>query len=255
MSDTAPIGHNNPPAPTTAEEWNEYLKDRFAPQQKRKDELLAAYQRFLDGYPQIEDDETAKRAGDFRSQLADLEKMATAIHTQEKAPVLQASKAIDGYLRDFKQPISAAIVVIRDKQSDFLRRKEDAIRQQRERDAAEARRRAEEATERAIATMAPEELRAAAVESANADAAESRAVAKAADLVRLTGDYGATITLRTTWKFDPDASDLMQLVQAVAAGNAPLYYLTFHTTRINVAVRTEKVRQIPGCFIVEHKTA
>jgi hypothetical protein len=27
------------------------------------------------------------------------------------------------------------------------------------------------------------------------------------------------------------------------------------TTGIPVAVRTEKVRQIPGCFIVEHKTA
>ena len=63
------------------------------------------------------------------------------------------------------------------------------------------------------------------------------------------------MTLKTTWKFDPEASDLMRLVKAVAAGQAPLYYLTFATVRINVAVRTEKVRAIPGCAITEHKSS
>ena len=255
MSDAAPIGHNNPPPPTTADEWNIYLTDRFAPQQKRKNDLLAAYERFLVAYPQIEDDETAKKAADFRAQLQDLEKMATAIHTQEKAPVLLASRAIDGFLRDFKLPLSNAADVIRDRNTAYLRRKEDAIRQQRQKEAEEARQRAEAAAEQAMETMAPAELRAATIESMNADDAARRANARASDLVRVTGDYGTTVTLKTTWKFDPETSDLMQLVKAVAEGRAPLYYLTFATTRINVAVRTEKVRAIPGCAITEHKSS
>lgn len=255
MSDAAPIGHNNPPPPTTADEWNIYLTERFAPQQKRKNDLLAAYERFLVAHPQIEDDETAKKAADFRAQLQDLEKIATAIHTQEKAPVLLASRAIDGFLRDFKLPLTNASEVIRDRNTAYLRRKEDAIRQQRQKEAEEARQRAEAAAEQAMETMAPAELRAATIESINADDAAKRANAKASDLVRVTGDYGTTVTLKTTWKFDPETSDLMQLVKAVAEGKAPLYYLTFATTRINVAVRTEKVRQIPGCAITEHKTS
>ena len=255
MSDTAPIGHNNPPPPTTADEWTAFLAGRFAPQQARKDQLLAAYDRFLVAYQQIEDDETAKRAADFIAQLRDLEKMAGAIHTQEKAPVLLASRAIDGFLRDFNQPLTNAAAVIRDRNTAYLRRKEDAIRQQRQREAEEARQRAEAAAEQAMTTMAPAELRAATIESINADDAAKRANAKASDLVRVTGDFGTTVTLKTTWKFDPEASDLMRLVKAVAAGEAPLYYLTFATVRINVAVRTEKVRAIPGCAITEHKTS
>ena len=255
MSDAAPIGHNNPPPPTTADEWNIYLTERFAPQQARKDLLLAAYERFLVAHPQIEDDETAKKAADFRAQLQDLEKMAAAIHTQEKAPVLLATRAIDGFLRDFKQPLTDAANVIRDRNTAYLRRKEDAIRQQRQKEAEEARQRAEAAAEQAMETMAPAELRAATIESINADDAAKRANAKASDLVRVTGDYGTTVTLKTTWKFDPETSDLMQLVKAVAEGRAPLYYLTFHTVRINVAVRTEKVRHIPGCSITEHKSS
>ena len=132
MSDTAAIGHNNPPPPTTADEWTAFLTERFAPQQARKDQLLAAYDRFLVAYQQIEDAETAKRAADFIAQLKDLEKMAGAIHTQEKAPVLLASRAIDGFLRDFNQPLTNAAAVIRDRNTAYLRRKEDAIRQQRQ---------------------------------------------------------------------------------------------------------------------------
>jgi hypothetical protein len=255
MSDAAPIGHNNPPPPTTADEWTVYLTERFAPQQARKELLLAAYERFLVAHQQIEDDDTAKKAADFRAQLQDLEKMAAAIHTQEKAPALLASRAIDGFLRDFKLPLTNASEVIRDRNTAYLRRKEDAIRQQRQKEAEEARQRAEAAAEQAMETMAPAELRAATIESINADDAAKRANAKASDLVRVTGDYGTTVTLKTTWKFDPETSDLMQLVKAVAEGKAPLYYLTFHTVRINVAVRTEKVRQIPGCSITEHKSS
>ena len=46
-------------------------------------------------------------------------------------------------------------------------------------------------------------------------------------------------------------ASLMELVRAVARGEAPLEYLPVRETPINYAVRSEKVRSIPGVPVVE----
>lgn len=178
MSDAAPIGHNNPP-PTTAEEWTAYLKGRFATHEQRKEALLASYERFQAGYPTITDDVTAAKAGDLRAQIADLVKLAEAVHSQEKAPLLVATRAVDGFLRGFKTPLDNAITDIRGRQTAYLRLKEDEQRRELQRRAAEAAALAAERERKAMETMAPADLKTAVVEAQNADDAAKAARAGA----------------------------------------------------------------------------
>ena len=64
--------------------------------------------------------------------------------------------------------------------------------------------------------------------------------------VRTVAGTGA---LRRTWKFMPEESDIVALCKAVAEGNAPARFVTFNTTAIGFAVRSEGLRECPGLTI------
>lgn len=46
-------------------------------------------------------------------------------------------------------------------------------------------------------------------------------------------------------------TDLMQFVQAVAAGKVPLLYLQVNEVRVRVAIRSENVRDVPGLRVFD----
>ena len=115
-------------------------------------------------------------------------------------------------------------------------------------------RKAEEAAalaKQAAETMQAEAFDQAAAAATVAETAATQAAAPAAELSRTYGSLGSTTSLRTSYKFEPAQSDLMELAKAVVAGNAPLEFLAFNETRINFAVRSEKLREAPGLAIIK----
>lgn len=268
---SAPIGHNEPPRGQigmTDEEWSAWINHVFEAVDARAAELLASFTRFEAGFPVIEDDSVQGRAGDLKDKIQALIKQAEALHTIEKAPILLASKAVDGKLRGFRGQFleldskgrmlprsNAPLNVITARQTEYVTRK---VEESRRIAAADAQRWADEAAaaaDAAAATMNAEDLQDAAAASQAADKAATHAAAPAADHARTYGPMGSVTTARGYWRFYPDESDLMALARSVVAGETPLAYLAFNETRIGVAVRTEKVREIPGCVIKHDLTA
>jgi hypothetical protein len=231
----------------------------------RKVDLMASFKRFEDGYPLkraatagasplgIEkwDDEVQGRAGDLRTKFAAVIKQADALHDIEKAPILSAGKAVTGFKNAFLADLNAAVTLIRDRQTIYAAHLENERRLVAEAEARRAHEEADRIAAEAARTMAPEALDKAAEAFGQAALADAEANAPAAALSRVRGQMGSVTSLRTTYKFMPEQSNLMALVRAVASGDAPLAYLQFNETRIGIAVRTEKVRAIPGCVIEE----
>jgi hypothetical protein len=267
-----PPGHNLPPRPSldwTAEEWTDWLLQAFEGVVALRHDRMASYDRFRDGYgllppaspgePPIGIDKWSTdvqgRAGDLRDKIAGVLRAAEAIHTLEKAPVLVAQRAIDGFLRNFRIPLDDAIVEIRRRQTLFGKWQEYESRRHALEEAARQRQEAEAALQAAARTMEPADLQTAADASAMAVAAKAFADAKPAEHTRTHGEHGSVTSLRTTWIFVPGESDVVTLAKAVAAGKAPASYLTFNETRIRLAIRVENVRAIPGCTIREEAVA
>ena len=267
---SAARGHNLPPPSLglSADDWTRWMDHVFDAATQRADDLLAAFARFRDKSPDIPDDEIQGRAGDLRRQITELLKQAERLHGLEKAPVLTASTAIDGALRRLKARLGewdskgklltrsdAPLNVITARQTAYAVRKEEQVRAAAAAEAARKQAEANAAAERAAQTLAPADLADAAAASQTADEAARDAAAPATDLTRVHGEHGSVTSLRGVWRLFEEESDLMTLAQAVVAGKAPLAYLDFNRTRIGVAVRIEKVRDIPGCIIKQEMVA
>lgn len=252
---------------SSADEWTAYMERLFSGLTARAAELAPMAERFKAGYPLAApamrdgtplglekwNDDIQKRAGDMRAQFAALEKQAGSLHDLEKAPVLLAGKIITGFKNQFLAPVEATIKLIRDRQTIYAKHLEAETRRAAQAEADQRRKEADAAAAEAVRTLQPQAFETAAEAFAVADEAQATASASSADLTRVHGTMSVT-SLRTTWKFVESESDLMALVKAVAAGKAPLSYLQFNTTRIGVAVRSEKVRSVPGCVIREEKS-
>ena len=281
-AEAAPIGHNKPQASLmlTAEEWSEYLAHVFDGARQRRSEFDAPFKRFLEGFPLranplageapigIEkwDDDVAGRAGDFRDKIAALIKLAEALHQIEKAPILVAQKAVDGFLKAFVAPLETVdpkgkrvrggtgmLNVIADRLTLYTLEKADRVRRENARIAAEERAKAQALAKQAISTDDPEALQQAADAAVVADAAAQQATAPDRDLGRVHGAMGSTTSLRDNWIWE--AGDLMKLVQAVAVGKEKPEYLTFNASRLTYAVKSEKVRSIHGVTIRNDQSA
>jgi hypothetical protein len=262
-----PRTHNNPPEPIaprmdlSPEQWSEWMAHVYAGLIARRAELQPMCDRFFANFPtdaeglKLWDDEIQGRAGDLRNRYRDLVKQADALHAVEKAPILAASRAVDGYKTAFVAPLTGIIALIQRRQTEYATHVEAIAREA----LLNARQAAQEEADRlaveAVTTQAPQALDAAAKAEEKANELTAQAAAPAADLTRTHGALGSVTSLRTAWKFSPGDSDLATLVAAVAAGKAPLDYLTFNTTRINFAVKSEKVRTAPGLAIIEEKVA
>lgn len=266
------IGHNQPP-PTkslemTGEQWAEWMAHVFEEAGKRADELLASYQRFFDGFPIAPSqngepprgidkwsNDVQGRAGDLRDRFRALIKSAEALHTVEKAPVLVAQRAIDGFLRAFRAPLDAAITEIGKRQTVYAQWLDNESRRQAREEAERARQEAEAALARAAKTLEPNDLQQAADAAADAGAAAKFAEAKPAEHTRVHGDLGSVTSLRKSMVFHPEDSDIVALAAAVVRGEAPKTYLAFNESRIKLAIRVEHVTAIPGCAIREEAIA
>ncbi len=204
--DTPGIGHNVPdPAAVLQDE----LANRHADLTGRRDELLEAVERVPET---IDDEDAAQRCTDFIKQLDACLKNTKAARVAEKEPYLNGGRLVDGWFAKISEPIDKAKAGLASRYTAFLRKKEEAERRAREeeerkarQEAERARREAEEAAAKAQneveldqAIAADEAARAAEAEAAKA---EKQAGAKAADLSRTRGDYGAVGSLRTVWTF------------------------------------------------------
>ena len=236
------IGHNLPP--TEQEQLRSYLIDNNLDLRERQEQLLAGATRAPET---IDDEETAGKMGDFIKQLTAFDKTCETKRVGTKEPYLSAERTVDGFFKGLAKPITDAKTRLHARLTDYLRRKEAAERLRRENEAraaqaeadrlaAEARKAAEVAqaeadrlaAEKRLAELADTELsaestkttdaaadqataamRLAAQASADAAEAEKAATAKASDLSRTRGDFGAVAGLQTFWDHkDLDRSNL-----------------------------------------------
>jgi len=207
---TARIGDNLPPPDLlTGDPLRQRLTDTHSALLRRRDELLSAAARV----PAVTDDDIARRVSDFIKQLAACAKAADTARTGEKEPYLEGGRNIDGFFKSVSDPLADAkrrietslTVFLRQKEADERRRREEAERLAREEAAAKLR--AAQAAEQALRdeqSLASAIAAQQAAKEAEADVikAEQAADAKAADLSRTRGDFGAVSSLRTSWTFD-----------------------------------------------------
>lgn len=278
-----PAGHNRPPEEIEAaldltdDEWQMRLDYLFAECDRRLDELCEADARFKAGFPitaaamagkpptGIEkwDDSVMARAANMREKFRALVKTIDSLHTLEKQPILHASKMVDGAKNgrmfrighyDSKGKLirgaDAPLNRISDRCTIYATWQDEVRRQQALADAEAARIKAEVAAEVAAETAAPDAFDDAALAYSEAEDAQRRATARPAERTRVHGT-GAVMSLRGTWVFDPVNSSLMELVKAIAEGRADIRYVMFDSVTIGAAVRSEGLRELPGCVIKE----
>lgn len=209
MNDLSPgPGHNRGPLLATPDEMREDLAHDHSKLIARRDELIEASGRI----PDIDNEDIARRAGDFVKQLMAAMKAAEAARVGAKEPYLEASRAVDGFFRALWDPLDKVKRDVERRLTTFLRVKADAERrerEERERQAraaeAERRREADEAAARMQSQRDLDEAVAAdeRAKQAEADRVKStkEAEAKAAEMSRTRGEYGSVSSLRTTWTF------------------------------------------------------
>ena len=249
------MSYSNRPIAPKPSEIKEWLADTQDTLVQRRDEILAGYRRFLAAYPNgIPDEGVQARAADFaggKGIMGAFLKEADANRVSEKKPYLEGSKAVDRFFSDLSDPVLRCQIDMRTNMTEFANRLEakrrEEARQEAERLAQEAALAQDDATDE-------ESLQHAADVAQAAEAAQALAEGSAAALSRTRGDLGTVVSLRTTWKADYERADLMALVRAVAAGKAPLEYLQLNEPRINNAIRSDKVREIPGVPVIEVRT-
>lgn len=200
----------------------EYLADTNTKLIGRRDELIAASARIPDA---IEDEGTAQNVSDFIRQCSACTKAADVARVGAKEPYLEGGRAVDGFFKLISDPLDKVKRTIEARLTLYLRAKADRERREREErerlareEEARRRREAEEAErklkdERSLKDAIDARKRA---EMAEADRimAEKDAAAKASDLSRTRGEFGAVSSLRTTWTFsdiDRAALDLEAL--------------------------------------------
>jgi hypothetical protein len=203
------IGDNRPPPDLlTGETLREKLSEDHAKLIRRRDDLLAAAERI----PDIEDDDIARRVSDFIKQVMVAAKASEGARIAAKEPYLDGGRTIDGFFKAISDPLDLVKRGIEKRLTLYLR--EVADRERREREERERLAREEETRRRREAEEAERKLRderslKAAIEArARADQAEADRIraekdaqAKAADLSRTRGEFGAVSSLRTSWVF------------------------------------------------------
>ena len=262
-----PLNHNNPPPDPievpTADLVTAWLDYDCAKLKDRGDEIIAGWQRFVAAHPTITSQDVQGKAGDFDELIR---KFLTACDAERKArkePFADGGKAVDGWFKgvtDAARPeVGVSVSGVRDK----LKAMRNAFALAQE---AENRRRAQEEAERKAAeaaaqlaaaaeAMDPRQLEAAAKAAEQAETEEQRATsAPAAAHTRVYGEHGSVTSLRSRWVFVEAKSDLMALCKAVVEGKAPLAMIDFNRIAIGQAVRSEHLRELPGCAIEEVKS-
>ena len=172
---------------------------RLLPQQIRRDELLAAAERFHEKNAIIETDDLQQRATDFVRQMKACSRAIEDVRKFEKQPVLNAQRAIDNLFATFVADLLAAITAVEAKMTVYARAKVLMARRLAEQEARKLREEAAEAERLALSKGIG--LDAAIVVSQAADDAAARAASGAAALSRVHSDLGGVASLRATVRY------------------------------------------------------
>jgi hypothetical protein len=194
MSDVAGIGHNNPPA----------VAGDYTRLQNRLQELLDSAGR---APSTIENEEQAEKCTNLTKMLKELAKAADTARVQEKAPHLDAGRAVDAFFSKISEPSTLAAKDMEKRLTAYVQAQREA---ERKRALEEARKAKEEADRMAaeaaeleqagMADMASQTL----ADAQKVEATASRLEAKAADdkqLGKVRSELGST-SLRKTWRVE-----------------------------------------------------
>lgn len=252
----------------------------------RSQEFVAGIARWNEdhdgGKKPIADDAENAILSDWLRQLADFagaDGEADTARKSVKRVIFEAGKIIDGWFGTLRDPIIAAIGPARNAplgtlqrmQTDYLAAKADRARLEQERIAREAKIEADKLAAEARKLADEEEARvkalvAGGVEKGDAEAATIArtddayaTAASAADraeaafagigsapqaAARQRTALGTTVGLAMVW--EAEVVDVMALAKAVAAGTAPVTFLTANLPAINAAVK-QKVAPLRDC--------
>jgi hypothetical protein len=205
-------GHNRPPVTEIFRMENEQLQTNlmFDNQDllERRDALLASFARCP---AECLDDEADKSFTTFKAQILACVSAADNKRKMDKAPVLEASKLIEGFYGTIIDPLNDAKNTVLQRLTSYKLKKEAAERRAREEAERKAReeaaRIAQEAAAKAATLTSDKDLAEALTAEELARSAEATALqageaarAKSAELSRTRSDSGAVSSLRTEWK-------------------------------------------------------
>ena len=125
------IGHNLPPGPPSPETVRELLRGELVESISRQQEILAGIERFKATYAEITDDEVSGKAADLAGSKGLINQWLQAMESrrkQEKVPYDAAAAAAHAVFRELMGPVEAGMAEIRELNSAYLRKKEDAVR-------------------------------------------------------------------------------------------------------------------------------
>jgi hypothetical protein len=200
-----------PPAPLTPGEITAWLDFALESLIARRAEILDALAKTAAAHPRIDDDETLADVAENVKMAKALTGTAEKRRVESKAPFLDGGRAVDSWFARLIAPIGTALKPIQTAMDEYGNRIAAKRRAEAEAAAKAAREEAERRAAEAAALLDAEKKAAPgaldwafdkAQEAADkADTAAAAATARPADLTRVTGTYGATASLRASWKW------------------------------------------------------
>jgi hypothetical protein len=207
------IGHNSGLTPERGESDlsgalnSQQLKDQLAVDYdnrvSRTEALLEAAERLSQqtahGFPTAD---LRVRANDFVGQLKTEAGLVKAAHKKVKAPVLEASRVIDGFfLAGLANRLTEAVRLLEDRMTAYDRAEEQRRRAEAEAAARAAEEAARQAEVKAKAGANAEAIEIAIAAARRAEEAARHAAAPAAEHSRLHGDLGTVSSLRRRFAY------------------------------------------------------
>jgi hypothetical protein len=245
-----------PPAPLTAAQITEYLEYAMTALLARRTEIIAALAATAKAYPRIDDDDTLGEVAENVRMANALTRSAEDKRKTEKAPFLAGERTVDGWFKTFGAPIATALQPVQAAMNDYGARKladERAKAEKARKDAEAEEARALAAAAEAMRNRGPnvdDALATAAEASKVAEQAGNVAMSRPAALTKTRGMYGASASVRTTWRWE--VTDFAAIPRA---------FLMVDENAIKEAVRDSRdasgkpTIEIAGIrFVPDHKT-
>lgn len=196
-----------PPSPPTSPQIIEYLDYAGTALKERRDLLVTALTADAKAHPKIDDDDVLAEIGENMKMRSAFARTADNRRKDEKEPFLTGSRVVDAWFKTLLTPLDTAAAAVQKIADEYAQRK---VREAREKAERERKIAAEE--ERKALEAASEKLRAgqdaqaaldhAATAAEAAEAAEKTAAARAPDLTRTRGVYGAVSSAREKWRWE-----------------------------------------------------
>lgn len=240
------IGHNSHYEPLTPEQVTASVADSHGTLSARRDQLVQAIADFAAKHPVITAEDVAAAATENLDMIKKAIRMGEDQRTIAKEPYLLGGRAVDAWFKAVEDSLKAAKAKLDGPGAplDAYAKRIKAERLARAQEAArvlarEAERTAQAARDAAEAQRAEaDHLFTAAIAAATAsEKADAHAAAKPSVHSRMTGTYGATSSLKETWKAVVTDAELL-----------PDKYWTYDDAAIQRDVRAG-MRDIPGCTI------